>query len=198
MLKIRRPLGRLIFNMGIAIPGKTVFLIETAPWTKFWTRFQIFRCCNIPSIVLFSTATYRESIVCRRQCQMLFSWTKIVIIRLRFQRRFSLVSNCTKSALVRVMPRGRRKGTNDDPLRNQQLKIFQLLCTHSKPTSRLTTLYHFKYFSIWWFDCLVQVRDFVRSYDKTSKKLKWAPVQWCWDFPRINRGVRHFTSRIRR
>ena len=31
MLKIRRPLERLIFNMGIAIPGKTVFLIETAP-----------------------------------------------------------------------------------------------------------------------------------------------------------------------
>ena len=31
MLKIRRPLGRLIFNMGIAIPGKTVFLTETAP-----------------------------------------------------------------------------------------------------------------------------------------------------------------------
>ena len=31
MLKIRRPLGRLIFNMGIAIAGKTVFLIETAP-----------------------------------------------------------------------------------------------------------------------------------------------------------------------
>ena len=36
MLKIRRPLGRLIFNMGIAIPGKTVFLIETAP------------CCSPP------------------------------------------------------------------------------------------------------------------------------------------------------
>ena len=31
MLKIRRPLGRLIFNMGIAIPGKNVFLIDTAP-----------------------------------------------------------------------------------------------------------------------------------------------------------------------
>ena len=31
MLKIRRPLGRRIFNMGMAIPGKTVFLIETAP-----------------------------------------------------------------------------------------------------------------------------------------------------------------------
>ena len=36
MLKIRRPLGRLIFNMGIAIPGKTVFLIETAPWFLWW------------------------------------------------------------------------------------------------------------------------------------------------------------------
>ena len=36
MLKIRRPLGRLIFNMGIAIPGKTVFLIETAPRTLSW------------------------------------------------------------------------------------------------------------------------------------------------------------------
>ena len=31
MLKIRRPNGRLIFNMGIPIPGKTVFYIETGP-----------------------------------------------------------------------------------------------------------------------------------------------------------------------
>ena len=41
MLKIRRPLGRLIFNMGIAIPGKTVFLIETAPWSAL---VQIMAC----------------------------------------------------------------------------------------------------------------------------------------------------------
>ena len=39
MLKIRRPLGRLIFNMGIAIPGKTVFLIETAPGCP-WMEMQ--------------------------------------------------------------------------------------------------------------------------------------------------------------
>ena len=32
MLKIRRPNGRLIFNIGIPIPGKTVFYIETGPW----------------------------------------------------------------------------------------------------------------------------------------------------------------------
>ena len=36
MLKIRRSLGRLIFNMGIAIPGKTVFPIETAPRLVYW------------------------------------------------------------------------------------------------------------------------------------------------------------------
>ena len=41
MLKIRRPLGRLIFNMGIAIPGKTVFLIETAP-CLFWMNWLQF------------------------------------------------------------------------------------------------------------------------------------------------------------
>ena len=40
MLKIRRPLGRLIFNMGIAIPGKTVFLIETAPWPRWVNSFS--------------------------------------------------------------------------------------------------------------------------------------------------------------
>ena len=42
MLKIRRPLGRLIFNMGIAIPGKTVFLIETAPrkWKAVFLYFM--------------------------------------------------------------------------------------------------------------------------------------------------------------
>ena len=37
MLKIRRPNGRLIFNMEIAIPGKTVFLIETAPRPPYQT-----------------------------------------------------------------------------------------------------------------------------------------------------------------
>ena len=41
MLKIRRPLGRLIFNMGIAIPGKTVFLIETAPCISYVKIYQL-------------------------------------------------------------------------------------------------------------------------------------------------------------
>ena len=55
MLKIRRPLGRLIFNMGIAIPGKTVFLIETPPrrqaivWSKgdILSSRPILRHCQV-------------------------------------------------------------------------------------------------------------------------------------------------------
>ena len=50
MLKIRRPVGRLIFNMGIAIPSKTVFLIETAP------RMHLFHIpqCSIQSRICTS------------------------------------------------------------------------------------------------------------------------------------------------
>ena len=51
MLKIRRPLGRLIFNMGIAIPGKTVFLIETAPC--LWITGH---CCDIHSLGMIKAA----------------------------------------------------------------------------------------------------------------------------------------------
>ena len=47
MLKIRRPLGRPIFNMGIAIPGKTVFLIETPPW---WCDKTSQNLANIVSV----------------------------------------------------------------------------------------------------------------------------------------------------
>ena len=49
MLKIRRPLGRLIFNMGIAIPGKTVFLIETAP------------CAGLAELCLFNYSIILKS-----------------------------------------------------------------------------------------------------------------------------------------
>ena len=62
MLKIRRPLGCLIFNMGIAIPGKTVFLIETAPWfiffwllTLWWisTPLIINRLCHFFTFLIY-------------------------------------------------------------------------------------------------------------------------------------------------
>ena len=53
MLKIRRPLGRLIFNMGIATPGKTVFLIETAPrfaWQLMTFVYAVFDRGSLTSI----------------------------------------------------------------------------------------------------------------------------------------------------
>ena len=55
MLKIRRPLGRLIFNMGIAIPGKTVFLIETAPWkeTLYLNNLERYAVQSICTMVEF-------------------------------------------------------------------------------------------------------------------------------------------------
>ena len=53
MLKIRRPLGRLIFNMGIAIPGKTVFLIETAPCVLSLCTHQCI--CNVVAHMLIPT-----------------------------------------------------------------------------------------------------------------------------------------------
>ena len=70
MLKIRRPLGRLIFNMGIAIPGKTVFLIETAPWVicvSAYIYIYIYICTfqNALSLV------FRKTIFNLHQCKFL-------------------------------------------------------------------------------------------------------------------------------
>ena len=58
MLKIRRPLGRLIFNMGIAIPGKTVFLIETAPW------LLIYNICFVKSQPLCTMLSFFLLFLC--------------------------------------------------------------------------------------------------------------------------------------
>ena len=58
MLKIRRPLGRLIFNMGIAIPGKTVFLIETAPWPR---RIYTFHGLNVRQRCIINTLRPRQN-----------------------------------------------------------------------------------------------------------------------------------------
>ena len=43
MLKIRRPNGRLIFNMGIPIPGKDGLYIETGPWFQVQPMFKLSR-----------------------------------------------------------------------------------------------------------------------------------------------------------
>ena len=63
MLKVRRPLGRLIFNMGIAIPGKTVFLIETAPLSLV----DIFQW-NLSQILFQGKANYLQMMAFWSQC----------------------------------------------------------------------------------------------------------------------------------
>ena len=84
MLKIRRPLGRLIFNMGIAIPGKTVFLIETAPC--FWpsipyiflldiqhSRFPVCSKKSTLNIMPPTLSTVLHDTICRVYTK--YSWT---------------------------------------------------------------------------------------------------------------------------
>ena len=60
MLKIWRPLGHLIFNMGIAIPGKTVFLIETAPWSYTQNPSDISFIHNVFLCYKFVLESYTE------------------------------------------------------------------------------------------------------------------------------------------
>ena len=67
MLKIRRPLGRLIFNMGITIPGKTVFLIETAPsgyemMHTTWSSLEEVAYCFPRSSIKFQDHTEQNKI----------------------------------------------------------------------------------------------------------------------------------------
>ena len=88
MLKIRRPLGRLIFNMGIAIPGKTVFLIETAPWTsrqprdRRQTSFLFKAIARGPYVCNFSQSTQPRHYICHNTggklfCCMLLSFAPL-------------------------------------------------------------------------------------------------------------------------
>ena len=61
MLKIRRPTGRLIFNMGIPIPGKTVFLIETGPWllASPWHQQQWYWLCMLNGCLSYVRKVFR-------------------------------------------------------------------------------------------------------------------------------------------
>ena len=80
MLKIRRPLGRLIFNMGIAIPGKTVFLIETAPWLSAnivacsFRRYMLLHYVAVAkcSLIMWPSHGVTKSCCCR-QCYLIMN-----------------------------------------------------------------------------------------------------------------------------
>ena len=86
MLKIRRLLGRLIFNMGIAIPGKTVFLIETAP--SFHSADQI----SIAPIACFRQKYCVMGML--NIMNVLQSWTFIQVFDIHFPVQASLQYLC--------------------------------------------------------------------------------------------------------
>ena len=70
MLKIRRPWGRLIFNIGIAIPGKTVFLIETAP--------RILVCFEHSDVYMYSIFAYKIFITPTPMSYGMHAWKQVV------------------------------------------------------------------------------------------------------------------------
>ena len=101
MLKIRRPLGRLIFNMGIAIPGKTVFLIETAPWSLggnltriygLWFKGFFHAVNNLPIITM--TSHERHVVLSHRSFHCLL-----------LQRMRTRIKETSKSALMALCER---------------------------------------------------------------------------------------------
>ena len=88
MLKIRRPLGRLIFNMGIAIPGKTVFLIETAPRTCYnynWHADYISRIFIVKHLVAITVRTRTTRTPAFWDTPRRHMITPILVIHIRFQ-----------------------------------------------------------------------------------------------------------------
>ena len=90
MLKIRRPTGRLIFNMGIPIPGKTVFYVETGPWLLWGIDF----------VVPWSCQEYWFSLRPQnfRSCRGLAYWGKNKIVHM-MQTRYSSTFLCKNSIL---------------------------------------------------------------------------------------------------
>ena len=96
MLKIRRPLGRLIFNMGIAIPGKTVFLIETAPWSLL----------IVSEIILIVMSYYKHIVSCASICGY-GHWTIVFCHRIQlYKTLFSLISIHLYSIVYYFMNKG--------------------------------------------------------------------------------------------
>ena len=128
MLEIRRPLGRLIFNMGIAIPGKTVFLIETAPRLcsvtatilgvcfqfslKLWQTQLILIDWLASMVMSAATATQHSAGCCSHiaQTQLWFFFGRVYLFLARkfhcwtsFEARFFYSSAKTKSGITSII-----------------------------------------------------------------------------------------------
>ena len=99
MLKIRRPLGRLIFNMGIAIPGKTVFLIEMAPWC--WNRNIPGKRCQYQDWFKSGKIALHYNLTRKPLCRM---WLPIRAIDLNITKHNHQVRYLNTTCLIAVDP----------------------------------------------------------------------------------------------
>ena len=116
MLKIRRPLGRLIFNMGIAIPGKTVFLIETAP-----------------RAMILKTMKYSPVFITNYQCKWFLTWKIAVMVSIHSTNPATFIDGLYTVCSVRT-----RKRIDVFPP-NMSLHVFMLLM---RPCELLFTFFH--------------------------------------------------------
>ena len=133
MLKIRRPLGRLIFNMGITIPGKTVFLIETAPWCSSENNFTVTAQHYILNMILKMTDSISQlhlpgtkeliqdkqlSSACQgviSQCSAFshWSWDKMAAILHTLSKAFSCIkARISYQILLKYIPWGLTDNTS--------------------------------------------------------------------------------------
>ena len=105
MLKIRRPLGRLIFNMGIAIPCKTVFLIETAPcWWHTVTRTS---AGTVVTEIRNQRDTYKKYL----NLHFLYVSSSLCILAiLPLNAQWILISACAKTIVYRCLINSNSKG----------------------------------------------------------------------------------------
>ena len=104
MLKIRRPLGRLIFNMGIAIPGKTVFLIETAPWIPknvLFTPMLWPWCCYQCYLLNFKHVCWKPSSQNVRSCARHRMYAFVLVIECYVSRASSRYISTNNSPWIR-------------------------------------------------------------------------------------------------
>ena len=146
MLKIRRPLGRLIFNMGIAIPGKTVFLIGTAPCMQPFElndkvmqsivkRYFIFR---------YFKPTSTDNNICLYQKGGVLAWIAgihygdmdLTICNHALLAIYSQFQNLEASRLSEVGKRGHQIGSSNVRIKATQtlLSIIEIKCIWSPAT----------------------------------------------------------------
>ena len=102
MLKIKRTLWRLIYNMEIPIPSKTVFLVETPPWSFGFNWSLGFQECS-GTVWIITSHGWLEDKLSRRHIQEehLYGWFQIM--KARYSAAQTCVNKRAGSSMVQTM-----------------------------------------------------------------------------------------------